>query len=202
MLSRKLKHLLLASALAASGAWAANDMAPDELVAKMTADVLDAVHNDKQLQAGDKQKALQLAESKILPLVDFRRMTMLAAGKSWRQASEEQQGALVREFRTLLVRTYSNALGTYQGQRLEVDPLTMDPGATEVTVKNRYITPGQPPIPVDYRMRKSADGWKAYDIVVDGVSLVTTYRPTFDEEIRRSGVDGLIHKLAQKNQGL
>jgi phospholipid transport system substrate-binding protein len=202
MLSRTLKYLLVASALAASGAWSANDMAPDELIAKMTADVLDAVHNDKQLQAGDKQKALQLAESKILPLVDFRRMTMLAAGKSWRQASEEQQGALVREFRTLLVRTYSNALGTYQGQRLEVDPLTMDPGATEVTVKNRYITPGQPPIPVDYRMRKSADGWKAYDIVVDGVSLVTTYRPTFDEEIRRSGVDGLIQKLAQKNQGL
>ena len=202
MITRTLKHLLLASALAAFGAWAANDLAPDELVAKMTADVLAAVHSDKQLQAGDKQKALQLAESKILPLVDFRRMTMLAAGKSWRQASEEQQGALVREFRTLLVRTYSNALGTYQGQRLEVDPLSMDPGATDVTVRNRYITPGQPPIPVDYRMRKTADGWKAYDIVVDGVSLVTTYRPTFDEEIRRSGVDGLIQKLTQKNQGL
>ena len=202
MITGTLKRLLVAAALAACGAWAANEMAPDELVAKMTADVLDAVQKDKQLQAGDKQKALQLAESKILPLVDFRRMTMLAVGKSWRQATTEQQDSMVREFRTLLVRTYSNALGTYQGQRLEVDPLTLAPGDTDVTVRNRYITPGQPSIPVDYRMRKSDEGWKAYDIVVDGVSLVTTYRPTFDEEIRRSGIDGLIRKLTQKNQGL
>jgi len=178
---------------------AAQELGPDELVRKVTADVLDTIQADKQLQAGDRRKALALAEQKILPHVDFREAAMLAMGKSWYAATPAQQARVVDEFRALLVRIYANAIDVYRGQTMKVLPLRMPSGATEVTVRNQYLKAGRPPVPVEYAMRKTAAGWKIYDISVEGVSLVLTYRAEFEQITRGSGVDGLIKRLAERN---
>jgi phospholipid transport system substrate-binding protein len=177
----------------------AQDIAPDELVRKVTADVLDTIKSDKQLQAGDRKKALALAEQKILPHVDFREAARLATGKAWQGATPEQQERIVGEFRSMLVRIYSNAIGVYKGQTMKVLPVHLAPGATEVTVRNQYLSSGQPPVPVEYAMKKKPEGWMIYDITVDGVSLVLTYRGEFDEITRTAGVDGLIKRMKEKN---
>ena len=177
----------------------AQELSPDELVRKVTADVLDAIKADKGLQAGDRKKALVLAEQKILPLVDFREAAKLATGRAWQGASAEQQDRIVSEFRRMLVRIYSNAIDVYRGQTMKVMPLRLQPNATDVTVRNQYMRSGQPPVTVEYAMRKAGDGWKIYDITVEGVSLVLTYRAEFDNITRASGVDGLIKRLAEKN---
>ena len=177
----------------------AQELTPDELVRKVTADVLDSIKSDKQLQAGDRKKALALAEQKILPHVDFREAALLAMGKSWYTATPAQQAQVVNEFRSMLVRIYSNAIDVYRGQTLRVLPLRMAPGATDITVRNQYISQGRPPVPVEYSMKKTPEGWKIYDIAVEGVSLVLTYRAEFDNITRTSGVDGLIKRLQQKN---
>ena len=177
----------------------AQDLAPDEMVRKVTADVLDAIKSDKQLQAGDRKKALALAEQKILPHVDFREAALLAMGKSWYTATPAQQTLVVNEFRSMLVRIYSNAIDVYRGQTLKVLPVRIAPGATEVTVRNRYLSEGRPPVPVEYSMKKTPAGWMIYDISVEGVSLVLTYRAEFENITRTSGVDGLIKRLQQKN---
>ena len=177
----------------------AQDLAPDELVRKVTADVLDSIKSDKQLQAGDRRKALALAEQKILPHVDFREAARLATGKAWQGATPEQQERIVSEFRTMLVRIYSNAIGVYKGQEMKVLPVHLAPGATEVTVRNQYVKSGQPPVPVEYAMKKKPEGWMIYDITVEGVSLVLTYRAEFDAITRTAGVDGLIKRMHEKN---
>ena len=177
----------------------AQELSPEDLVRKVTADVLDSIKADKQLQAGDRKKALALAEQKILPLVDFREAATLAMGKSWYTATPAQQDQVVKEFREMLVRIYSNAIDVYRGQTLTVLPVRMQPGATDVTVRNRYIREGAPPVPVEYSMKKTPTGWKIYDISVEGVSLVLTYRAEFESIVRASGVDGLLKQLAQKN---
>ena len=177
----------------------AQDLAPDELVRKVTADVLDAIKADKQLQAGDRKKALALAEQKILPHVDFREAAKLATGKAWQTASPEQQDRIVSEFRSMLVRIYSNAIDVYRGQTMKVLPVRLSAGATEVTVRNQYVREGRPPVKVEYAMNKTPEGWKIYDITVEGVSLVLTYRAEFEQITRVSGVDGLIKRLAEKN---
>jgi phospholipid transport system substrate-binding protein len=177
----------------------AQSLGPEELVRKVTADVLGSVKADKQLQAGDRKKALALAEEKILPHVDFREAALLAMGRSWYTATPAQQDQVVNEFRTMLVRIYSNSIDVYRGQTLNVLPVRMAPGATEVTVRNRYLSDGRPPVPVEYSMRKTPDGWKIYDIAVEGVSLVLTYRAEFESIIRASGVAGLIKRLQEKN---
>jgi phospholipid transport system substrate-binding protein len=177
----------------------AQELTPDELVRKVTSDVLDSIKSDTQLQAGDRKKALALAEQKILPHVDFREAASLAMGKSWNTATPAQQTQVVNEFRSMLVRIYSNAIDVYRGQTLKVLPLRMPPGATDVTVRNQYLREGRPPVAVEYAMRKTAEGWKIYDISVEGVSLVLTYRAEFDNITRTSGVDGLIKRLQQKN---
>ncbi len=177
----------------------AQDLAPDELVRKVTADVLDAIKSDKQLQAGDRKKALALAEQKILPHVDFREAARLATGKAWQGATPEQQERIVSEFRTMLVRIYSNAIGVYKGQTMKVLPVHPAPGATEVTVRNQYLSSGQPAVPVEYAMKKKPEGWMIYDIAVNGVSLVLTYRGEFDQITRTAGVDGLIKRMHEKN---
>ena len=178
---------------------AAQDLGPEELVKKITEDVLSAVKSDKQLAAGDRQRAIKLAEEKILPHVDFEEATRLAVGRGWAQASPEQKKKLVAEFRNMLVRTYSNAIGAYEGQTMKVQPVRMKPGDTEVTVHNQFIRPGGKPVLVDYAMRKTDAGWKIYDIVVEGVSLVLTYRSEFDAVVKQEGVEGLIKRLSQKN---
>jgi phospholipid transport system substrate-binding protein len=176
----------------------AQELGPEDLVKKITQDVLDTIKSDKQLAAGDKQKALKLAEEKILPHVDFEEATRLAVGRSWSQASPEQKKRLVDEFRRMLVRTYSSAISAYEGQTMKVMPVRMKPGDTEVTVRNQYIRPGGKPVQLDYTMHKTDSGWKIYDIVVEGVSLVLTYRSEFDAVVKQEGIDGLIKRMAAK----
>jgi phospholipid transport system substrate-binding protein len=175
-----------------------SQLSPEELVKQVTSDVLGTIQSDKKLQAGDKQKALQLAEEKVLPHIDFKEAVHLAMGRSWSQASPEQREQLTKAFRTMLVRIYSNAIERYQGQTMKVMPVRMQPGATEVVVRNQYLSPGQPPTPVEYSMHKTPEGWKIYDIAVEGVSLVLTYRAEFENITRTSGIDGLIKRMQQK----
>lgn len=178
---------------------AAQELGPEELVRKVTADVLESIKSDKDLQAGDRKKSLQLAEQKVLPHVDFREAAQLAVGKPWSSATPAQRERIVTEFRSLLIRIYSNAIDTYRGQTMQVLPVRMAAGATETTVRNRYLKPGAPPVPVEYAMKKTPEGWKIYDITVEGVSLVLTYRSEFEQVTRTSGIDGLIKRLAEKN---
>ena len=191
----------LAAMLVAPGVSAQNDktMKPDELVKAVTDDVLAAVRSDKQLAAGDKEKALKLAEEKVLPHIDFAEAARLAVGRAWAQASKEQQERIVAEFRRMLVRTYTNAISRYEGQTMKVLPARYKPQDTDVTVRNQYIRPGQTPLEVDYAMRKTDEGWKIYDISVEGVSLVITYRSEFDAVVKQGGIDALIKRLAEKN---
>ena len=177
----------------------AAETAPDVLVKETSQDVLEIVKKDKDIQAGNKQKIYALVDAKVLPHFDFKRMTQLAVGKSWRQATPAQQDALVKEFRALLVRTYSISLSTYKNQIIDYKPLRMQPGDTDVTVKTVVKQPGGQPIPIDYSLQKNGDGWKVYDVVVDNISLVTNYRGSFASEIRQSGIDGLIKVLVDKN---
>ena len=178
----------------------AQELGPEDLVKKITAEVMEAIKSDKQLAAGDKQKALKLAEEKILPHVDFEEATRLAVGRAWKEATPEQKKKLVQEFRNMLVRTYSNAISAYEGQQMKVMPVRMKAGETDVTVHNQFVRPGAPkPVLVDYQMRKTDKGWKIYDIVVEGVSLVLTYRSEFDAIAKQDGIDGLIKRLTQKN---
>src|SRR5688500_17050078 len=177
----------------------AQDLGPEELVKKITAEVMEALKGDKQLAAGDRQKAVKLAEEKILPHVDFEEATRLAVGRGWQEASPEQRKKLIAEFRNRLVRTYSNGTGPYQAQPTQVLPSRVKPGDNEATVRNQFLRPGGKPILIDYSMRKTDAGWKIYDIVVEGVSLVLTYRSEFDAVVKQDGVDGLIKRLGQKN---
>lgn len=194
-----MKQLLVLLSFLLAFETGAQELRPDELVRKLTADVLDAIKADKQLQAGERKKVLALAEQKVLPHIDFREATQLAMGKSWYSATPSQQDRVVNEFRSMLVRIYANSLDVYRGQTLKMLPLRLPQGATEVTVRNQYLRAGRPPVPVDYAMRKTPEGWKIYDIVIEGVSLVLTYRAEFESITRASGVDGLIKRLQEKN---
>jgi len=177
----------------------AQDTGPEQLVQKVTDEVLAAVKSDKQLAAGDKQKALKLAEEKVLPHVDFQEATRLAVGRSWRQASPEQRKKLVDEFRSMLVRTYSNAISGYQGQTLKVLPSRGKQDPEDATVRTQFMRAGGKPLPIDFQARKTSQGWKIYDITVEGVSLVLTYRTEFDAVVKQDGIDGLIKRLDEKN---
>jgi len=177
----------------------AQNLGPEELVRRVTQEVLDAIKGDAELAAGDRQKVLRLAEEKVLPHIDFEEAARLAVGRSWAQATPAQRARIVTEFRGMLIRTYSSAIQAYTGQTLNVLPVRMKPDDTEVTVRNRYIRPGAPPLNIEYQMRKTPAGWKIYDIVAEGVSLVLTYRSDFDSAVRQEGVDGLIRRLAEKN---
>ncbi len=175
---------------------------PDELIRETVKEVLAVVKQDKDIKAGDQKKILELVDAKVLPHFDFERMTRLAVGKGWRSASAEQRATLVAEFRTLLVRTYTNAFTGYRDQTVEIKPFKMPAGANEVTVKTAVLKPGGQPIAVDYEMEKTPNGWKAFDLSVEGASLVTTYRSNFADTVQQSGVDGLIKSLQTKNQSL
>lgn len=179
----------------------AEDMAPDVLVKKVTDEVLTVVRTDKDLQNGNTKKAIDLVETKVLPHFNFSRMTALALGREWSKTSAEQKTRLTNEFRILLVRTYSNALTAYKDQTVEYKPFKMQAGETDVTVRTLVHQTNGKHIGLDYALDKQADGWKVYDVVVAGVSLVTNYRESFSQEIRANGVDGLISTLAAKNKG-
>ena len=173
---------------------------PDILIKNTVQDVLSIVKQDKDIQAGNQKKILELVDAKVLPHFDFEHMTRLAVGKHWRSATPEQRQTLVTEFRNLLVRTYTKAFTVYRDQTVEVKQLKMPAKATDVTVKTVLLKPGEPSIQVDYDMEKTANGWKAYDLSVEGVSLVTSYRGTFSDQIQQGGIEGLIKTLVEKNQ--
>lgn len=195
-----MRQLLAILLTALVPALAAAQEGPDALVKRVTDEVLTIIKSDKDLQAGNPNKVAQLAEAKVLPHFDFERMTRLAVGRNWREASDAQKQALVKEFRTLLVRTYSNSLTAYRNQTIEVKPTKLAAADTEATVRTQVIQPGGPSIPIDYSMQKADGGWKVFDVVIDGVSLVTTYRGSFSEQIQKGGVDGLVKTLAERNR--
>jgi phospholipid transport system substrate-binding protein len=195
----KLLTFIGALAIAFSVRAQGQDLGPDQLVQKITDDVLAAVKSDKQLAAGDKQKAIKLAEEKVLPYIDFEQATRLAVGRPWNQATPEQKKRLVSEFRNMLVRTYANAIQGYQGQTLKVLPTRGKQDPEDTTVRTQFIRAGGQPLPIDFAMRKTGEGWKVYDITVEGVSLVMTYRSEFDAVVKQEGIDGLIKRLASKN---
>jgi phospholipid transport system substrate-binding protein len=190
----------LLGAIAASTALAQE--APDAMVKRVSQEVLQIVRTDPKVQAGDQARIREVIETKLLPNFDFERMTALAMGRNWRQATPDQQKQLTNEFRTLLVRTYSGALSQYRDQQMDYKPLRAEANATDVTVRTEVIRPGQAPVQIDYGMTKTPSGWKAYDVVVGGISLVTNYRDEFNEQIKNGGVDGLIKTLADRNRGV
>ncbi len=173
---------------------------PEALIRNTVDEVLAIVKQDKDIQAGNKKKVNELVDAKVLPHFNFTRMTKLAVGKNWRNATLEQKKVLEIEFRNLLVRTYTTAFTTYKDQEVEVKPLKMANDATDVTVKTFILNKGKPPLPVNYDMEKTAHGWKVYDLSIEGVSLVTNYRGTFAEQVQKSGIDGLIKTLVENNQ--
>ena len=175
--------------------------APDALVKRVTDEVLAIIKADKDLQSGNISKVVQLAEQKVLPHFDFERMTRLAVGRNWNQATPEQKQALTKEFRTMLVRTYSSSLSQYRNQTIEVKPAKVGAGDKEATVRTAVIQQGGPPIPIDYAMEKMDSGWKVYDVIIDGASLVTTYRGTFNDQVQKGGIDGLLKTLQDRNAG-
>jgi phospholipid transport system substrate-binding protein len=176
--------------------------APDALVKRISQDVIDTAKSDKAIQAGDQKKVMDLVETKILPYVDFQRMTALAAGRFWRDATPEQQKNLSEQFRTLLIFTYSGALSQIKNETVEFKPLRADPSDTEVEVRSQVNVARGEPIPLNYRVAKSPTGWKIYDINVLGAWLVETYKGTFASEISKGGIDGLIKALTEKNKKL
>ncbi|MEW5891887.1 MAG: ABC transporter substrate-binding protein [Pseudomonadota bacterium] len=191
--------------LALAAAWLpglalANSLAPDVLVRDTTNEVVRIVKQDQDIKSGNRQKIHALVEAKVLPHFDFRQMTQLAVGRNWRQASPDEQEQLTREFRALLVRTYSAAIASVADYKIDFKPVRMRPADTDVLVSTEVSKPGAPPVVIDYRLEKQAAGWKVYDVLVDNVSLVTVYRNSFNAEVRKNGIAGLIQSLVRRNQ--
>ena len=196
---KSLFSLLLGVFMLCAPALAQED-SPDALIKKVTEDVLTIVRQDKDIQSGNTKKAIALVEAKVLPHFNFLHMTALAVGRDWREATPEQKKQLAEEFKTLLVRTYSNALTGYKDQTIRYKPTKMQNGDTDVLVRTEIVQSGNKPIALDYSLEKLPEGWKVYDVVVAGVSLVSNYRDTFAQEIRANKIDGLIKMLATKNK--
>ena len=193
------KMMLGVAMCVAFGVAHAEVLAPDALIKNTVQEVIAIIKQDKDIQAGDPKKINALVDAKVLPHFDFVRMTQLAVGKYWRTATPEQKQALATEFRNMLVRTYTKVFTVYRDQTVEVKPLKMAAEDTEVTVKTVISKPGSQLIPVDYEMKKAADGWKVFDISIEGVSMVMSYRGQFGSEIQESGIDSLIKTLSNKN---
>jgi phospholipid transport system substrate-binding protein len=198
------RNLIRAAALGLALALAvparAQDVPPDQLVKGVTLEVVDLIAKDKEIKAGNRTKLIQLIDAKVLPHFNFGAMTALAMGQGWNKANPEQKKRLTEEFRTLLVRTYASALAAYSEQKFDFRPLRAKPTDTDVTVQVRVLQPGAQPVPIDYNMEKTAAGWKVYDVMVGGVSLVANYRTEFSNVVRESGIDGLIKNLSAKNK--
>lgn len=200
MLMKKMLQLFVGFLMIGSMQAALAEIAPDEMVKKTADEVLTIIKQDKDIQAGNIAKITQVAEEKVLPNFNFDRTSRMVLGKHWRTASPEQKEAFKLQFRDLLIRTYASALSKYQNQTIEFKPMRMQPGDKEVVVRSEILQPGGQPIAVDYSLEKAGESWKVYDIVIEGVSLVTNYRGQFSEEVKRSGLDGLIQKLSEKNK--
>lgn len=178
----------------------ANDIAPDAMIKQVSDEVLQIVRSDKAIQAGDMKRISEVVDAKMLPHVNFTRMTSLAVGRDWRSATPQQQADLGAEFKTLLVRSYAGALSNYRDQQIVFKAFKMKPEETDVLVRTDVRQPGAQPVAIDYNVMKTPDGWKIYDVAVAGVSLVTNYREEFGREIRANGIDGLIKSLRDKNR--
>lgn len=181
---------------------AADTVPPDVLVRSVTDEVLTILRTDKAIQSGNTQRVLELVDVKLLPHFDFPRMTMLAVGRDWTGASAEQRLRLTDAFRTLLVRTYASALTRYRDQKIEVKPLRMTEADTRVQIQTQVLQPGATPLAIDYMLHKTGQGWQVFDVVVEGSSLVTSYRSNFAQEVNAGGVDGLIKAIEAKNRSL
>ena len=190
--------LFSAAAIYVSPARAA-DEAPDALVKRLTMEVLDTLRNDKSIKAGDINKIMALVDAKVMPNLNFQRMTASAVGQAWRTATPEQQKRLQEEFKILLVRTYAGALSQAKDQTVQLKPLRAAPTDTEIIVRTEIRGKGDP-VQLDYRMEKSGSDWKIYDVNVLGVWLVENYRNSFAQEIGAGGIDGLINKMAERNK--
>ena len=195
----KLAVVLVSSVMLAMPAAYAQDEAPDALIKRLSSDVLDKIKADKTVQAGDMTKLMALVDSQIMPNVNFTRMTASTVGRSWRQATPEQQKKLQDEFKMLLTRTYSGALAQVKDQTINVKPLRAAAADSEVVVRTEIIGRGDP-VQLDYRLEKVGSGWKIYDLNVLGVWLVETYRTQFAQEISAKGIDGLIASLSERNK--
>ena len=198
-MSRTLLTLILAGGLALAGPVAAGP-APDVLARNATNEVVALVKKDDDIKNGRTSKVYALVESKILPHFDFERMTKLAVARNWNQATPEQQSRLVDEFRALLVRTYAASLSSVAEYKIDFKPWRSGSDDTETIINSEVSKPGAPPITIDYRMAKAGDAWKVFDVLVDNVSLVTVYRNSFNSEVRKGGIDGLIQSLTRRNQ--
>lgn len=194
------RSLVLSFSVLLGAAFAVHaETSPDALIKQVSTDVLDAVKADKSIQAGDVQKVVALVDVKVMPHINFQRMTASAVGRYWRQATPDQQKRLQEEFKTLLVRTYSGALAQVKDQTVALKPMRSTPQDTEVVVRTEVRGKGDP-VQLDYRLEKSGDAWKIYDVNVVGVWLVENYRNSFAQEIGANGIDGLIAKLAERNK--
>jgi phospholipid transport system substrate-binding protein len=184
-------------------AWGASaqQSAPDVLVRNTTDEIVAQIRKDKELSS-NMNKLLALVDAKVLPHFNFTRMTMLAVGRPWRDATPAQREQLVKEFRNLLVRTYSTAIEQYSNQSIDVKPAQVKPGENEATVRTVINQPGGQPIGMDYRMERTPEGWKVFDVSIEGVSIVTTYRSSFGAEVTKGGIDGLIKSLRAQNARL
>lgn len=202
MMKKLLLGLLAMGYLAGMPAHAQSVMAPGALAKSVTDEVVAILRADKDIHSGNQNKVIDLIESKVLPHFNFVRMTQLALGKNWRQASPEQQKVLVEQFRVLLVRTYAAAFTAYRNQTIDYKPVRMQPNDDEVVVKSLINQPSGQPAAVDYSMEKTDRGWKVYDVAIEGISLVQNYRSTFNSEVQKGGIDGLVKALTEKNRQL
>ena len=194
--------VFLSTLLLAPTTWAV-ETSPDTLVNNTAQEVLTIIRQDKGIKSGKKARLLNLVEAKIIPHFDFSRMTRLAMGKNWSKAAPRQQQEIANQFRTLLVRTYYKALSVYSDHTIKVTPIKDIAGNTNVTVRTQAIqNNGHHPVSINYSMEKTSNGWKVYDITVGGISLVINYRGSFNSQIRRGGIEGLLKTLADKNRML
>ena len=176
--------------------------APDALILSVSQGVLDEIKVDRTLQTGDIERLNQLVDKRVMPHVNFARMTALAVGRNWRAATPEQQARIMAEFRQLLLLTYADAVRQVSDTSVKVLPLRAKPEDTVVIVRTQVLRPGKEPIQLDYRMEKSAEGWKIFDLNVLGLWLVEHYRSQFAQVVSNSGIDGLIRSIQEKNQSL
>lgn len=193
--------VVVASLIGMSGVQAQNPDTPDGLVKLVVEDVMNTIKNDKAIQSGDLRKINALVDQKILPHSNFQKTTQLSMGRNWAKASPQQQAQITQEFKTLLVRIYGGALAQVKDQKIQYKPFRAASDDTDVIVKTAVIGKGEP-IQLDYRLEKTANGWKVYDINILGAWLVESYRNQFNDQISKGGIDGLIQFLQQRNNAL
>ena len=201
-MTRILALVALTLTMTFGGARAQQLTPPDALVKQVTLEVVELIAKDKEIRGGNRAKLIGLINDKVLPHFNFVSMSALAMGQSWNKATPEQKKRVTEEFKTLLVRTYASALASFSDQKFDFRPLRAKPSDTDVTVNVRVLQQGAQPVPIDYSMEKTASGWKVYDVMVGGVSLVANYRTEFNNLVRESGVEGLIKNLSAKNRAL